>query len=77
MFKNKTGISTVQYLVKERLNSAATMLKEKDFPVKKLAFLVGFKDELHFMKAFKKEYGITVKEFRQKYTQKNLSVTLP
>ena len=77
LFKNKTGISTVQYLVKERLKSAATMLKEKDFPVKKLAFLVGFKDELHFMKAFKKEYGITVKEFRQKYAQKNLSVTLP
>lgn len=73
LFKNKTGISAVQYLVKERLKSAANMLKENDFSVKKLALLVGFKDELHFMKAFKKEYGLTVKEFRQKYAQENLN----
>lgn len=75
LFKNKTGITPVKYLVKQRLKSAGELLKEKDFSVKKLALLVGFKDELHFMKVFKKEYGITVKEFRQKYAQENLNTT--
>ena len=69
IFKNKTGMSPVKYLVEQRLKSAAGLLKENDYAVKKLSLLVGFKDELHFMKAFKKEYGLTVKEFRQKYKQ--------
>lgn len=67
LFKNKTGISPVKYLVKQRLKSASNMLKEKDYTVKKLAHSVGFKDELHFMKEFKKEFNETVKSYREKH----------
>ncbi len=69
LFKNKTGMSPVKYLIKQRLKSAGALLKEGDYTVKKLAFLVGFKDELHFMKEFKKEYGLTVKGYSQKFKQ--------
>ena len=39
------------------------MLNEKDYLVKDLARQVGFNDELHFMKEFKKQYGVTVKNY--------------
>lgn len=67
LFKNKTGITPVKYLTKQRMKSAGAMLKEKNYTVKKLAKSVGYKDELHFMKEFKKEYGQTVKEFRKQF----------
>ena len=61
----KTGISPVKYLVKLRLQTAGDLLKNKDYSVKALASEVGFNDELHFMKEFKKEFGVTVKNYRE------------
>ena len=66
LFKMKTGISPVKYLVKLRLRTAGELLKTKDYTVKKLCKAVGFSDELHFMKEFKKEFGVTVKNYREK-----------
>ncbi|MBR6737350.1 MAG: AraC family transcriptional regulator [Clostridia bacterium] len=71
LFKMKTGISPVKYLVKLRLNKASELLKTKDYSVKKLCHEVGFNDELHFMKEFKKEFGVTVKEYREKVSKKS------
>lgn len=65
LFKMKTGVSPVKYLVKLRLQKASELLKIKEYSVKKLCDEVGFKDELHFMKEFKKEFGVTVKNYRE------------
>ena len=63
LFKEVTGVTVIKYLVKLRLEKACEMLNEKDYLVKDLARQVGFNDELHFMKEFKKQYGVTVKNY--------------
>lgn len=70
LFKMKTGISPVKYLVKLRLQTASELLKQKDYSVKALCSEVGFNDELHFMKEFKKEFGVTVKNYREQLKTK-------
>ena len=68
LFKQETGLTIVKYLVNLRLEKSAELLKEKDYLVKDLAYLVGFNDELHFMKEFKKKFGVTVKNFSKSIT---------
>ncbi len=67
-FKEQTGQTLIQYLASFRLTKACELLKIKKYTNKELATLVGFNDEFHFMKAFKKKFDITIKEY-----QKNIS----
>ena len=66
LFKNETGMSLVAYLIDVRLRHAATLLREREYSVKELGIASGFGDERYFMKRFKKKYGMTVKEYRQR-----------
>ncbi len=65
VFKSKTGTTVVAYLMKYRMQQALVLLEEKDLTNKELSHAVGFRDELYFMKCFKKEYGITVNEYKR------------
>jgi len=66
LFKSETGMSLVAYLIDVRLRHAATLLRERDYSVRELGDAAGFGDERYFMKRFKKKYGMTVKEYRQR-----------
>ena len=66
LFKTETGMSLVAYLIDVRLRHAATLLRKRDYSVKELGDAAGFGDERYFMKRFKKKYGMTVKEYRQR-----------
>lgn len=63
LFKEETGQTVVKYLVNLRLEKAAELLNQKNYLIKDLAYKVGFNDELHFMKEFKRKYGVTVKNY--------------
>ena len=67
-FKEQTGQTLIQYLTSFRLAKACELLETKKYTNKELATLVGFNDEFHFMKAFKKKFDTTIKEY-----QKNIS----
>lgn len=64
IFRERTGITPVSYLVEMRLNHAARLLRERDDSVKNLCAASGFVDEWHFMKSFKKKFGMTVNEYK-------------
>ena len=64
LFKEATGQTVVKYLMNLRLEKAAELIKTGNYLVKDLAYSVGFNDELHFMKEFKKKFGVTVKTFK-------------
>lgn len=66
VFKEMTGTTPVHYLVEVRLNRATELLREKDYTVKELCSAVGFIDEWHFMKSFKKRFGVTIQEYRKR-----------
>lgn len=58
IFKEETGDSPINYLIKIRLAKAKELLKKKKMPIKVVAQSVGYKDAYHFSKLFKKYYGI-------------------
>ena len=68
LFKQAYSISAVRYLGDLRLAHACRLLKETDLAVKAVAFSCGFSDELHFMKRFKAELGMTARAYRQQHT---------
>ncbi len=59
IFKEETGDSPINYLIKIRLAKAEEMLKESTLSIKAVAQRVGYNDAYHFSKLFKKYYGIS------------------
>ncbi len=65
-FKELYGISVYRFLRKERLRKAKVLVQYGDKPFKIIAQLCGFKSVPHFSRIFKKEFGLTPTELRQK-----------
>ena len=65
IFKEETGDSPINYLIKIRLAKAEEMLKESTLSIKAIAQNVGYSDAYHFSKLFKKYYGISPSQVKQ------------
>lgn len=63
LFKKEVGTTIHKYVVRKRLSEAKKLL-EKNYSVKDLISLIGFKDESHFIQCFKDEYGFTPKQYK-------------
>ncbi|MBQ8208033.1 MAG: helix-turn-helix domain-containing protein [Clostridia bacterium] len=70
-FKEEYDITPLRYLIQIRMQHAAKLLAESNISVREISELSGYKDEIHFMKTFKKYYGLTATEYRQKMHRKN------
>lgn len=68
VFKEETGDSPINYLIKVRLNRAKQLLESQDTTVKEVAETVGYQDAYHFSKLFKKHYGKSPSELLKKET---------
>ncbi len=66
LFKNDTGINAMDYLNKIRMENSARLISEGKFTLKSIADKVGIQNYNHFFKLFKKYYGITPGEYKQK-----------
>ncbi|MNN42803.1 HTH-type transcriptional activator RhaS [compost metagenome] len=62
-FKQRTGLSPKQYLLKMRMDKAKGLL-EGTLSVDQVASSVGFNDALYFSKQFRKYFGIPPSEYR-------------
>lgn len=65
-FKELYGISVYRFLRNERLRKAKGLVQYDDKPFKSIAQICGFKSVPHFSRIFKKEFGLTPTELRQK-----------
>ncbi|MFK7693407.1 AraC family transcriptional regulator [Paenibacillus sp. HJGM_3] len=63
LFKQATGQSPMQYLLKIRMDRAKVLLLD-DLTVEQVASSVGFADSLYFSKQFKRWHGCTPSEYR-------------
>lgn len=63
--KQKTGLTTEQFLLDFRLHKAKQQLLQSDIPMAVITEAVGLKDQAHFSQAFKKKYGVSPREFRR------------
>jgi signal transduction histidine kinase/DNA-binding response OmpR family regulator len=62
--KALTGQTVNQFIRSIRLKKAAELLKEQDYPVSEIAYMVGFAAPNHFASYFKDHFGITPTEYR-------------
>jgi AraC family transcriptional regulator len=67
VFKKATGVSPHQYLVQVRVNSARSLLSAGagDRSLAEIAAAVGFADQSHLTRHFKRVLGMTPKQLRQ------------
>ncbi|WP_044209583.1 helix-turn-helix transcriptional regulator [Flammeovirga sp. OC4] len=56
-FKKVFGMPPYQFLLAERLNEAYRLLESSDRPLTDIAFSLGFNDQSHFTKSFKKTFN--------------------
>lgn len=64
MFREYTGISPIKYMHKIRIEKAQSLLLTTNMPVKAIAYEMGYNDEYHFSRLFKKHTGLSPKNFR-------------
>jgi len=64
LFKKELGLSPMQYIKRVRLERAANLLQTSFLSIKEVGFHTGLGDTSHFVRDFKKRYGLTPGEFR-------------
>lgn len=62
LFKNVTGMSIMNYIIKKRLTLSKELLKNSE-QIKEIYRKCGFPDEASFFRFFKKEFGLTPKKY--------------
>ncbi|MER3588991.1 MAG: AraC family transcriptional regulator, partial [Mastigocladus sp. ERB_26_1] len=65
LFKQSTGISPHQYVIKCRIDRAKELLLQGQNSIADVAFEVGFTSQSHFTKHFKHLIGMTPKAYRE------------
>jgi AraC-like DNA-binding protein len=64
LFKTITGVPPAKYLKLLRMQEAAVLLTTTFLSVKEIVRRVGLTDESHFVRDFKRYYGVTPSEYR-------------
>ena len=67
VFRRHAGMGPAEYLLKYRINKAQEMLFTSDAPVQEIAQTVGIADPFYFSRVFKKQFGISPTEYREKF----------
>jgi AraC family transcriptional regulator len=63
-FKKSTGYTPSQYFIRMRMEHARRLLRETDQPVIEIALEVGYTSASHFSQVFRREVGVTPREYR-------------
>lgn len=67
VFKENMGISVHRYVMKKRLHASKNGILS-GMPLHEVAVSYGFRDYTNFFRAFKKEFGVAPREFRESYS---------
>lgn len=69
LFKNATGKCIMQYHCEQRIKASAEALKISDKNIEEIAGNYGYDDPLYFSKCFKKQMGLSPREYRKAILQ--------
>ena len=73
IFKSDVGMPPIRYLRLLRMERAKDLLESSFLSVKEIAFQVGLNDESHFVRDFKKVYGLPPANYRLLFKDGQLS----
>jgi len=65
LFRKETGTAPAAYIRRLRFQKVEELLATSTFSIKEITNLVGIHDVSHFVRDFKKEYGISPRAFRR------------
>ena len=69
VLKDKKGITLHQYVIAYRIKYAMSLLRYTDKVIADIADETGFADASYFTKSFKAQFGMTPKEYRNKFKE--------
>ena len=73
--KEETGKSPIRYILEERLSRSCEDLENTDLTVSEIAEKYGFSDDNYFIRAFKKQYGISPLKFRNTVDKNSMTLS--
>lgn len=73
IFRSDVGMSPIQYLKFLRMEKAKYLLETSFLSVKEITHSVGLNDESHFVRDFKKVYGLPPTNYRTLFKEGQLS----
>ena len=73
-FKKLTGKTIVQYRNAKRMEYAAQLLEEENYPITMIANMLNISSLGYFSKQFQSYYGMTPKQYQLRY-RKNTNAT--
>jgi len=68
LFKKATGFTITEYIIQQRIIKACEMLKT-GLPVQQVGETVGFNNNSHFIRTFKKLVGLPPKQYTQQFNR--------
>lgn len=69
LFKSEIGMTPIQYQKRLRLLEAKRLLESTFLNVQEIVVRVGLSDDSHFVRDFKKLYGLAPAQYRARYQQ--------
>lgn len=66
LFKKRFGQTFVSYLNSVRLKNAVRLLRDTDFRITEIFYLVGYSNNVHFNRVFKTVYKMSPRDYRRK-----------
>ena len=64
MIKQATGFTFQELLIYKRCQKSAALLTDTNLPIEQIIAAVGYENQSHFYRIFKKQYGMTPKQYR-------------
>ncbi|WP_145409892.1 helix-turn-helix transcriptional regulator [Paenibacillus xylanexedens] len=77
LFKERTGLSLVEFLIRKRISSAKELLVSTGMTIKDVAEQVGYKDVYYFSRLFRKHAGDSPMQYRTLHQKKTHSWNNP
>lgn len=69
LFSKRTSFAPMEYYNSLKIQRACSYLQFSTLKIKEIAFRLGYYDQFHFSKAFRKEMELTPKDYRKKYQE--------
>jgi AraC family transcriptional regulator len=63
-FRKRVGCTITEFVRRRRVERACEMIRESDMSLTRIAFTVGFTEQAHFTRSFRRVTGMTPSAFR-------------